>query len=102
MLSDHIAVVNAYNQWIHLYQNSSRDAAFAFCKEKFLSYSRLDDIRRLRDLFRGYLEECGLLSRECQLPPTTVEIENIDFSYKLALCALSAGNFSSFNMIILN
>jgi hypothetical protein len=62
--SDHLATVNAYNLWEAIFHNRGIEAAYAFCSEKYLTHSTLDEIRRLRDNFRQYLCDAGFVSRE--------------------------------------
>lgn len=49
--SDHMAVVNIYAQWKDCLISEGRDSAFQFCRDNFLSYSVLEDISMLRELF---------------------------------------------------
>ena len=59
--SDHLASVNAYNLWEKIFNQHGKDAAFTFCREKYLSNSCLSEIMRLRESFKQYLRNAGFL-----------------------------------------
>lgn len=59
--SDHIAVVHAYDQWQHVYTKHGADAAWRFCRDRFLSHNILNDMRALREHFRAYLSQTGFI-----------------------------------------
>jgi HrpA-like RNA helicase len=60
--SDHIALVNAYNQWNTVHSTQGGDAAYRWSKQHFLSHSTLVDMKALREHFRAYLQQAGFLS----------------------------------------
>lgn len=60
--SDHLALVNAYDQWQAVYAKHGADAAWRFCKERFLSFNVLNDMRALREHFRAYLSHTGFIN----------------------------------------
>lgn len=59
--SDHLAVVNAYNQWRYIQRTQGTAVAEKFCKQRFLAHNVLTDIRALREHFRSHLRQTGLL-----------------------------------------
>ena len=59
--SDHLASVNAYNLWETIYNQHGKEAAFTFCREKYLSNSCLAEIMKLRESFKQYLRNAGFL-----------------------------------------
>lgn len=62
--SDHLATVNAYNLWEMILEKNGLEAAYRFCRDKYLSHSSLDEIRKLRQNFRQYLREAGFVPQE--------------------------------------
>lgn len=63
---DHLATVNAYNLWELIFHKNGSEAAYSFCRDKYLSHTSLDEIRKLRDNFRAYLKEAGFVSKEVE------------------------------------
>jgi len=59
--SDHIAIVNCYNQFIHIVTTMGLDAAYRYCKERYLNFNVLNEMRALREHFRAYLRQTGLV-----------------------------------------
>jgi hypothetical protein len=64
IITDHLATVNAYNLWELIFHKNGSEAAYSFCREKYLSHTSLDEIRKLRENFRAYLREAGFVSKE--------------------------------------
>lgn len=86
--SDHMAVVNIYAQWHDCLKAEGREAAFQFCRDNYLSYSVLEDILMLRELFAENLSRAGLvLSVEAVDRATTMNSEKLS----LLNCCLCAG-----------
>jgi hypothetical protein len=61
--SDHLALVNAYNQWRHILQTQGAAAAYRFCQDRHLAPNVLKDIHALREQFRAYLRQTGFVGR---------------------------------------
>jgi hypothetical protein len=61
--SDHLALVNAYNQWRHILQTQGAAAAYRFCQDRYLAPNVLKDIQALREHFRAYLWQTGFVGR---------------------------------------
>lgn len=61
--SDHLALVNAYNQWRHILQTQGAAAAYKFCQDRYLAPNVLKDIQALREHFRAYLRQTGFVGR---------------------------------------
>ena len=59
--SDHIAIVNCYNQFIHIIITMGSDAAYRYCKERYLNFNVLNEMRALREHFRAYLRQTGFV-----------------------------------------
>jgi ATP-dependent RNA helicase DHX36 len=59
--SDHLAVVNAYNDWRQAVSRDSDPRAYGFCQSNFLSANIMEDIHSLREYYRQYLVEAGFL-----------------------------------------
>ena len=59
--SDHIAIVNCYNQFIHIVITMGSDAAYRYCKERYLNFNVLNEMRALREHFRAYLRQTGFV-----------------------------------------
>ena len=59
--SDHIAIVNCYNQFIHIVTTMGSDAAYRYCKERYLNFNVLNEMRALREHFRAYLRQTGFV-----------------------------------------
>lgn len=77
--SDHLACVNAYNLWEKIFHQRGIDAAYTFCREKYLSNSCLNEIMKLRESFKSHLRNAGFLpsltENGCE-DDTEIEIEN--------------------------
>ena len=87
--SDHMAVVNIFARWYDCLKADGREAAFQFCRENYLSYSVLEDISMLRELFTENLSRAGLVTNSDRTSDVAASIS----SEKLALlnCCLCAG-----------
>ena len=59
--SDHLACVNAYNLWEKIYTQYGVNAAYSFCREKYLSHPVLSEMMKLRDSFKSHLRSAGFL-----------------------------------------
>jgi len=101
--SDHLAQVRAYRGWRDEYNRGGRTAAFAYCKEHYLSFNTLYEVNQTRELYRRYLMDANLLRPEGQrgtvgVPPVGAEggaggnaEDGGDLARMLLLCALCAG-----------
>ena len=86
--SDHITVLLIYRKWAEYLEKDGRDVAFQFCRDNHLSYSVLEDISMLRDLFYENLVRAGLVVRadlDCRCK------DNGD-NLSLLKCCLCAGD----------
>ncbi len=81
--SDHLAMIRIFDRWSHIFANEGKLAAINFCREHFLSFSVLEEIREIREQFRTYLIHSGL-SHSSILSPRF-------YSEDLIRCALCAG-----------
>lgn len=58
--SDHLMMINVFNQWKRLERNSADERSF--CYENFLSLPILSMVSKMRDQFAEYLHNSGFLS----------------------------------------
>jgi hypothetical protein len=56
-----LAVVAAYDAWLKVMRSQGNAAAYAFCRERFLSHNVLLDMQALREHFRTHLRSAGFL-----------------------------------------
>jgi ATP-dependent RNA helicase DHX57 len=66
--SDHMATVNAFNEWFSVYQNEGKDAAYQYCRRNYLSNTVLSEIKATREYYRNYLIQSGFLSNDMDKP----------------------------------
>jgi hypothetical protein len=59
--SDHLALVNAYNQWHYISRRHGAVAARKFCQDRYLAANVMADMQALREHFRTYLRQTGFL-----------------------------------------
>jgi HrpA-like RNA helicase len=59
--SDHLAIVNAYNEWNNICITKGKGGSYNYCCENYLSQPALEDIKKLREQFRQYLIDAGFL-----------------------------------------
>jgi HrpA-like RNA helicase len=59
--SDHLALVDAYNRWMHTRRTESASAAKRFCDRHFLSERSLQGMGEAAEQYWGNLAELGLL-----------------------------------------
>ena len=59
--SDHLAIVNAYNDWRQAVSRDGDHRAYSFCQSNFLSANIMEDIHSLREYYRQYLVDAGFL-----------------------------------------
>jgi ATP-dependent RNA helicase DHX57 len=62
--SDHLAIVNAFDAWVKIRNTQGKGAAFAFCNQRFLSMTVLEEILLLRRDFKSYLVDAGFLDEK--------------------------------------
>ena len=62
--SDHLAVVNAYNQWHAVLHERGPSEAFLFARSHYLSHAVFNDVKLLRENFRRHLFSVGLLQEQ--------------------------------------
>ncbi|RUP43891.1 P-loop containing nucleoside triphosphate hydrolase protein, partial [Jimgerdemannia flammicorona] len=62
--SDHLAVLNAYNEWYGIRSQQRHHEANRFCMNNFLSMSGLTNIERVKMQLLGLLEKAGIVPRE--------------------------------------
>lgn len=60
--SDHIAIIRAFDIWHHVLTTQGGKAAYAYCREHYLSSSGMEEIRGLRQQLLSYLEDANLVS----------------------------------------
>lgn len=61
--ADHLAIMNAFDQWRNILKSSGRLAAFEYCRNNFLSSNAFEEIILLRESFRRHLISAGFLSK---------------------------------------
>ena len=59
--SDHLAVVDAYNRWMHIRKTENASAARRFCERHFLSERTLQGMGEAAEQYWGNLADLGLL-----------------------------------------
>ena len=57
--SDHLATVNAYDLWSLVQKERGPDVSYSLCRERFLSHTSLEEMKKLRENFRNHLAEVG-------------------------------------------
>eukprot|EP01038_Epipyxis_sp_PR26KG_P010154 gene10154-13660_t len=96
ILSDHMAVVNAYNSWNKVMNCEGNSAAYQYCKDNFLSHVTLLDMKKLREHFKDHMKSAGfILSQFQNNNNNNNKDENYDFidqhEMNLVRCVLCAG-----------
>lgn len=66
--SDHLALVDAYNRWMHIRKTESASAAKRFCDRHFLSERSLQGMGEAAEQYWGNLAELGLLPDLRRIP----------------------------------
>jgi ATP-dependent RNA helicase DHX57 len=66
--SDHMATVNAFNEWLSIYQNEGKDAGYQYCRRNYLSNTVLSEIKATREYYRNYLIQSGFLANYTEKP----------------------------------
>jgi HrpA-like RNA helicase len=59
--SDHIAIIRAFDIWHHTLSTQGGKAAYAYCREHYLSSTGMEEIRGLRQQLLSYMEDGNLV-----------------------------------------
>lgn len=76
--SDHLATVNAYDLWSLVKAERGTDASYALCRERFLSHTSLEEMKKLRENFRNHLAEVGFCQHNDSRTAAAGEAPEID------------------------
>eukprot|EP01006_Ploeotia_vitrea_P001530 TRINITY_DN105025_c0_g1_i1.p2 TRINITY_DN105025_c0_g1~~TRINITY_DN105025_c0_g1_i1.p2 ORF type:complete len:317 (+),score=190.98 TRINITY_DN105025_c0_g1_i1:24-953(+) len=61
--SDHLTLLNAFQQWREILRSSGKRAAYDFCNENFLSYKTLETVDGLVSQLLSSMVDIGFISR---------------------------------------